>query len=126
MKHASVVALALLFLSSTVDASAKPRKPARARTFTATAYCKRGETASGAHTRVGIAAADPRVIPLGSTVRITHPSVHGTYAVQDSGVKGRRIDIFMPSCRDARRFGKKRVQVQIVHLAAADSPGQQR
>jgi 3D (Asp-Asp-Asp) domain-containing protein len=126
MRHLLVAALAVVVLMLAADAFAKPRRPVRARPFTATAYCKKGETASGDHTRVGIAAADPRVIPLGSTIRITHPSVRGTYMVQDSGVKGRRVDIFMPSCRAARRFGKKRVQVQIVHLAAADSPRQQR
>jgi 3D (Asp-Asp-Asp) domain-containing protein len=83
--------------------------------FTATAYCRRGETQSGAPAHRGVVAADPRLLPTGSRVRL-----HGiagrpqTYVVEDHGVHGRRLDIFMPSCRAAKRFGKRPVHVHVV------------
>ena len=127
------VCLVVSLLGSLVFASAadaKPRKPRKAMTFTATAYCQHGTTASGERTRRGIVAADPRVIPLGSTVTVSRPGLpRRTYSVEDSGkhVKGRRIDIFMPSCRDARRFGRKTVQVLVVTRAvAADQDSEKR
>jgi 3D (Asp-Asp-Asp) domain-containing protein len=38
------------------------------------------------------------------------------YKVSDLGpaVKGREIDIYIPNCRDARQFGRKRVQVRVL------------
>ena len=118
MRHAGGIALLVLFFTYPSSADARPRTPAKRAAYTATAYCKKGETASGEQTRRGIAAADPRYIPLGSTVRISGVGVRrGNYVVQDAGVKGKRIDIFMPSCRDAKRFGKKRVQLQIIERA---------
>ncbi len=82
--------------------------------LSATAYCESGRTRSGEHTRVGVVAADPRVLPIGTVVRI--PSRGRTYEVLDTGsaIKGRGLDIYMPSCRAAKRFGRRRVQVQIV------------
>lgn len=90
-------------------------------TMTATAYCLRGVTADGGVARRGTVAADPRVLPLGSRIRIRGTTIRGEYLVADRGaaVKGRRIDIFMPSCAQARRFGRQRVTVTVLHL----SPG---
>jgi 3D (Asp-Asp-Asp) domain-containing protein len=96
----------------------------RSMTVSATAYCQKGVTASGAQTRPGIVAADPRVLPLGTAIRVQDPThvYSGTYLVMDSGseVKGREIDIFMPSCREARRFGRQRVDVQVLSPARGD------
>jgi len=117
------LALALLFatfLAGTLEArSRSPRAAAiRYRTYTATAYCRDGRTSSGARTRTGIVAADPRVLPLGSVVRVVTSSIRrpSLYTVTDTGggLKGRKIDIFMPSCRAANRFGKQRVRVAVV------------
>jgi 3D (Asp-Asp-Asp) domain-containing protein len=91
--------------------------------MTATAYCDRGETGGGIHTRRGIVAADPRVLPIGSTVRVTGLGRYAlTFLVADTGsaVKGRRIDIFMPSCRAAKRFGRKPVIVRPVTIGDGD------
>ena len=83
--------------------------------FVATAYCRHGETQSGAAAHRGIIAADPRLLPTGSIVRL-----HGlggqaqTYVVEDRGVHGRHVDIFMPSCRAAKRFGRRPVRVHLV------------
>ncbi len=80
--------------------------------FTATAYCLKGRTAMGHGVRRGIIAADPRVLPLGSRISISG-AYSGTYLVSDTGggVKGRELDIWMPSCSEARRFGRRRVSV---------------
>ena len=81
--------------------------------FTATAYCLKGRTAMGHGVRRGIIAADPRVLRLGSNVMINGGSYAGSYLVSDTGsrVKGKKIDIWMPSCAEARRFGRRTVQV---------------
>lgn len=99
--------------------SARLRVP-RTMRVSATAYCDHGTTKSGVQTRPGIIAADPRVLPLGTVVRILDPGYPGTYQVMDTGseIKGRDIDIFMPSCHHAKRFGRKTMRVQIVARAA--------
>jgi 3D (Asp-Asp-Asp) domain-containing protein len=82
----------------------------------ATAYCQGGRTKSGAPARTGIVAADPRVLPVGTILRILDGPSAGLYTVMDTGaaVKGRTIDIFIPDCRRARRFGRQTLRVQIL------------
>ncbi len=84
-------------------------------TFSATAYCLRGRTALGHGVRRGIIAADPRVLRLGSKVNVNAGGYSGTYLVSDTGsrVKGRKLDIWMPSCSEARRFGRRSVTVNV-------------
>ena len=81
--------------------------------FTATAYCLRGRTAMGHGVRKGIIAADPRVLRLGSRVQLGAGAHSGEYLVSDTGgrIKGRKIDIWMASCAEARRFGRRTVQI---------------
>jgi 3D (Asp-Asp-Asp) domain-containing protein len=81
--------------------------------FTATAYCLSGRTALGHGVRRGIIAADPRILRLGSKVGINAGSYTGEYLVSDTGggVKGKRIDIWVPSCAEARRFGRRTVTI---------------
>jgi len=81
--------------------------------FSATAYCLRGKTAMGHGVRRGLIAADPRVLRLGSRVVLNGGGYSGTYLVSDTGgkIKGKRIDIWMPSCSEAKRFGRRTVQV---------------
>jgi 3D (Asp-Asp-Asp) domain-containing protein len=81
--------------------------------FSATAYCFSGRTAMGHGVRRGLIAADPRVLKLGSRVYISAGQWSGTYLVSDTGgaIKGKRIDIWVPSCGEARRFGRRSVQV---------------
>ncbi len=85
--------------------------------LTATAYCHAGTTASGTRTHSGIVAADPQVLPVGSVLRIVTPTrFAGIYTVMDTGsaVKGRLLDIFMPSCEHAVEFGRRPVRVEIL------------
>lgn len=81
--------------------------------FTATAYCLQGRTANGGGVRRGIIAADPRVLRLGTRISLDAGSYSGSYLVADigGGVKGRKLDIWMPSCAEARRFGRRTVSV---------------
>jgi 3D (Asp-Asp-Asp) domain-containing protein len=99
------------------DGSAKPgaRLP-----FSATAYCKGTTTASGVGVRAGIAAADPSLLPVGSvlSVAVGDNRYNGIYTVMDTGpkVQGRLLDLYMWSCHEALRFGRKDVQVTVLRL----------
>ncbi len=81
--------------------------------FSATAYCLQGKTAMGHGVRRGIIAADPRVLKLGSKVVVNAGAWSGTYLVSDTGggIKGKKIDIWVPGCAEARKFGRRTVQV---------------
>ncbi|MEO6589886.1 MAG: 3D domain-containing protein [Pyrinomonadaceae bacterium] len=91
-------------------------KKVTAKAFTATAYCLQGRTATGGSVRRGIVAADPRVLPLGTKININAGSYSGSYLVADTGgaVKGKKLDIWVPSCSEARRFGRKSVKVNVL------------
>ncbi len=88
----------------------------KARSFRATAYCLRGRTATGKRVQRGIIAADPRVLPLGTMVQLTAGKYSGQYVVADTGgkVKGSKIDIWVPNCREARRWGKRNVKLTVL------------
>ena len=72
-----------LVLTSTVAASRRGKAATvRAKPFTASAYCLSGKTHTGVRTGKGMIAADPRVLPLGSIVRIysaTRPPARDLY-----------------------------------------------
>jgi 3D (Asp-Asp-Asp) domain-containing protein len=132
--------LCLLALAITVDAAQKPSANARDNTvannadepaekttgkpvrsspmpFIATAYSTKGNTVKGVQTQPGIVAADRKILPLGSTIRVTDAGQYsGLYVVTDVGtaIVGNRIDIFVAELEDARAFGKKTVQVELM------------
>ena len=85
-------------------------------TYTATAYCLRGRTASGKPVSRGLIAADPSVLPLGTRVRVEAGSFSGEYVVGDTGgsVRGRRIDIWTPTSREALQFGRRAVKLTVL------------
>jgi 3D (Asp-Asp-Asp) domain-containing protein len=84
--------------------------------FNATAYSLYGPTRSGVYVRRGIIAADPRVIPLGSVVQISAGKYSGVYTVLDTGkaIKGKIVDLWMPSYREAINFGRQQVKVRVL------------
>jgi 3D (Asp-Asp-Asp) domain-containing protein len=86
--------------------------------YTATAYSLRGRTASGRPVSRGLIAADPSILPLGSRVRVEAGSWTGEYLVADTGgaVKGRRIDIWTPSTREAMQFGRRTVKLTVLEF----------
>src|SRR5687768_11555023 len=88
--------------------------------FNATAYCKGQTTASGAKVRTGIAAADAGLLPVGSVLNVATGDAryNGVYTVMDTGpkVQGRILDLYMWSCHEALRFGRRQVQVTVLRL----------
>ncbi|MBI5685454.1 MAG: 3D domain-containing protein [Verrucomicrobia bacterium] len=90
------------------------------RWMTVTAYCSctkccgehaAGYFASGEKVYWGGVAADWRVLPPGTKVEIQ--GFIGTFEVEDTGrvIKGPRLDIWMPTHREAKEFGKQRLWV---------------
>jgi 3D (Asp-Asp-Asp) domain-containing protein len=74
-----------------------------------TAYCLKGLTRRDHYVRQGIVAADPKVFPLGRYVEIYVGSeYYGRFLVDDTGrvIKGNILDIWTPTCREARVFGR--------------------
>jgi 3D (Asp-Asp-Asp) domain-containing protein len=87
-------------------------------TFNATAYSLRGRTRMGSYVRRGVIAADPKVLPLGSVVQINAGKYSGVYSVHDTGkrIKGKIVDVWMPSNGEARQFGRRGVKIQVLRM----------
>jgi 3D (Asp-Asp-Asp) domain-containing protein len=77
-----------------------------------TSYCLRGTTTRrGRYVRPGIIAADPKFFPLARYVELyIGREYYGRFLVDDTGrkIKGNRIDVWLPTCRESRIFGVKR------------------
>ncbi len=88
--------------------------------YVATAYSLRGRTASGRPVAKGLIAADPRHLPLGSRVRLDAGNYSGEYLVADTGtlIRGKRVDIWTPSSREAMRFGRRNVKLTVLSYGA--------
>ena len=88
--------------------------------YVATAYSLPGRTATGRPVSKGIVAADPRVLPFGTRVRLDAGQYSGEYLVADAGgaVKGRKIDVWVPSNREALRFGRRTVRLTVLSYGA--------
>ncbi|HJR08700.1 MAG TPA: 3D domain-containing protein [Pyrinomonadaceae bacterium] len=117
-------------LAGTSKAAAEPASPNAkaedasaglepAQRFTATAYALPGRTASGHSVRRGLIAAD-KSLPLGTRVRLDAGHYSGEYLVADRGsrVRGRTIDIWVPSNGEAIRFGRRPVKLTILSYGA--------
>lgn len=107
-------------------ASSAPAKPPvgsvaleTSQRFIATAYALPGRTASGQTVRRGLIAAD-KSLPLGTRVRLDAGRYSGEYIVADRGgrVRGRIIDIWVPSNGEAIRFGRRPVKLTILSYGA--------
>ena len=115
---------ALLAIAFATSCRVPPRTPPppvapqpRLMRFEATAYSIEGRTATGRTTREGIVAADPRVLPLGSRIRVHDAGQYsGEYLVADTGraVKGRTLDIYLADDGEAKRFGRRPVRVELL------------
>jgi 3D (Asp-Asp-Asp) domain-containing protein len=86
--------------------------------FTATAYCKGTITATGTKPNARSIAADPRVLPMGTRIRLTgvEDRYSGVYTVKDTGpsIRGRRLDLYIRDCREAVKFGRRSVRVSVL------------
>lgn len=76
-----------------------------------TAYClTRNTTRRGRYVRAGIVAADPRLFPLARYVELyVERRYLGRFLIDDTGrlIKGNIIDVWLPTCREARLFGRR-------------------
>ena len=76
-----------------------------------TAYClTRTTTRRGRYVRAGIVAADPKLFPLSRYLELYVGRRYlGRFLIDDTGrlIKGNIIDIWMPTCREARLFGRR-------------------
>lgn len=73
-----------------------------------TAYCLKGLTRRDRYVRQGIVASDPRMFPLARYLEIyVGRNYYGRFLIDDTGgkIKGNRLDIWTPTCAEARRFG---------------------
>ena len=94
----------------------KPRRPT-IRYFIATAYSTEGTGASGKWSHPGTVAADRKVLPLNSRIRVYGAGKYsGDYTVEDTGgkVDGHHIDLYMPKTAEAKKFGRQRVKVVVL------------
>jgi 3D (Asp-Asp-Asp) domain-containing protein len=76
-----------------------------------TAYCLRGLTRRDHYVREGIVASDPKLFPLGRYLEIyVGRQYYGRFLIDDTGgvIKGNKLDIWHPTCREARLFGRVR------------------
>jgi len=113
---ALTLALVGIACRKTDNVTNAPHPPERM-AFAATAYSIEGKTAAGTHTYEGIVAADPKVLPLGTRIRVQGAGRYdGEYVVRDTGqaVKGHEIDVYLACDREAKVFGRKDVQVEVV------------
>jgi 3D (Asp-Asp-Asp) domain-containing protein len=74
-----------------------------------TAYCLKGLTRRDHYVREGIVASDPKVFPLGHYLEVyVGKAYYGRFLIDDTGgvIKGNKLDIWTPTCREARVFGR--------------------
>ena len=106
-------------VTGVIETTVLPQAGARLQ-FQATAYCKGDTTASGVGVRTGIAAADPAILPVGSVVRLEtpNPRYSGVWTVMDTGpaVRGRTVDLYLWSCKEALQFGRRQVRLTVLRL----------
>jgi 3D (Asp-Asp-Asp) domain-containing protein len=81
-------------------------------TVLSTGYCLSGRTATGIPVGWGVAAVDPRVIPLGT--HLTIPGYGAAVAADTGGsIVGGRIDLWFPSCAQAGGWGTRSVTIAL-------------
>ena len=81
--------------------------------MTATAYSlTRNNTRSGTRPGMGTISVDPKVIPLGARLYVEGYG-HGTALDTGREIKGRRLDLWLPSRGAAIRWGRKQVRVHV-------------
>lgn len=100
------------------DTAAKPLTAPQL--YVATSYSRRGRGTSGMGVRFGTIAADPKVLPFGTRVRLDAGQYSGEYVVTDAGtaIKGRKIDVWLPTYREACRFGRRNVKLSVLSYGA--------
>ncbi len=114
---AALIAASLLIPAWASESSSQATRRPTIRYFIATAYSVEGTGASGKWSHPGTVAADRRILPLNSRIRVYGAGQYsGEYTVEDTGgkVDGHHIDLYMPSHAEAKAFGRQRVKVMIL------------
>ncbi len=78
------------------------------------AYTGGGITATGTKPKYGTIAVDPKVIPYGTKVYIKELDKVFTAEDTGGGIKGNKIDIYMPTESDCTKWGVRTVTLQIL------------
>ncbi|RYL92697.1 peptidoglycan-binding protein LysM [Sporolactobacillus sp. THM7-4] len=110
------LAVAILIVSSIFNQTASAKTHTKKMRVSATAYCEMGRTATGyslrRHPNAKVIAVDPRVIPLGSKVKIPG---YGTAIARDTGraIKGKVIDVHFKSRHQALKWGRKHLKITV-------------
>lgn len=133
----AVVGFLLLYDATVIDSRKSSGLPLAADTappaagsrlkFITTAYCQGQTTASGVGVTTGIVAADKKLLPEGSVIEIDgvpgRPEslpdrYRGIYTVMDTGpmVTGKHIDLYLWSCTEALKFGKRDAIITVLRL----------
>jgi uncharacterized protein YabE (DUF348 family) len=102
------------YSTGTLSRGGSTYRPVKELTMLATAYTHTGNrTATGTWPVYGTVAVDPRMIPLGTPLYIEG---YGFAVAADTGgaIKGNRVDVFLESRKNALKWGKKAVKVQIL------------
>lgn len=76
-----------------------------------TAYCLNGTTRRGRYVRPGIVAADRKLFPLSRYIELYAGEKYlGRFLIDDTGsmIRGAHIDVWVPTCREAKIFGRQR------------------
>ena len=81
-------------------------------TVSSTGYCLRGTTATGIPVGWGVIAVDPSFIPLGTRMFVPGYG-EGVAADTGSAVKGAVIDLWFPTCAQARQWGWRTVTITL-------------
>lgn len=131
-----VVGLAMEALDTSTLRQLVPFRPTKRRDksdrhvgieYVATAYSLSGKTTSGRTVRRGVIAADPRVLPLGTRVRLEAGNYSGEYLVSetksnlDVGIT-KRIGIWTPSEAEAKQFGERPINLTVLSYGTNRSP----
>lgn len=109
--------------TTTAKKASTAKKNYKTMTVKATAYtasCKNcsGITATGINLKknpkVKVISVDPKIIPLGTKV---HVEGYGMAIAGDTGgaMKGKKIDVFIPSKKKALNWGVKTVKIKVYH-----------
>lgn len=123
LKSKLLVALSLLSLPCAMAADRKHKQPMSRHAkgeFVAYAYTSKNLTKEGKPPVAGkTIAADPRLLPLGSRVRISGAGPYsGEYRVGDVGpaIKGNKVDIFVQTRGEAIQFGRRSILLTVLEI----------
>lgn len=119
-----LVAVSLLATPKAFPADPKHKQPMsrheRAK-FTAYAYSSGTKTVEGVPPVPKLTiAADPGILPIGSRVRVAGAGPwSGEYRVGDTGpkIKGNKVDIYVPSDKEAIAFGRRTIDITLIEPA---------